>query len=85
MTSGQETWAWLIGLFIIGVLIGDKIARYIPFIVWFIVLVGGTYNMLQNRKKYKQSKENKRLDTIESILSFAFFFFIYYLYFHVLT
>ncbi len=84
MTSEQETWAWLIGLFIIGILIGDKIARYIPFIVWFIMITGGAYNMVKERKKYKQSKEAQRLDTIGAIMNFVFFFFIYILYFHVL-
>ncbi len=85
MTSGQETWAWLIGLFLFMALTPDWIDRYIPFIVWFIMITGGTYNMLKNRKKYKQSAENKRLDTIGAIMSFAFFFFIYILYFHILT
>lgn len=85
MTSGQETWAWLIGLFLIGVLIGDKIARYVPFIVLFLFAVASAGKMLSDRKKYKQSDAKKRNDIKAVILNFSFFFLLYYLYFHVLT
>lgn len=85
MTSGQETWAWLIGLFIIGILIGDKIARYIPFIVWFLFIIGSNYNMLKNHKIYNKSKKERRRDIISSIIEFSLFCTIYVLYFHVLT
>ena len=84
MTSEQETWAWLIGLFLFMALTPDWIDRYIPFIVWFLAITGGAYNMLRNNVIYNKSPKEKRRNILGSIFDFAFFFFIYILYFHVL-